>query len=268
MGEISTGANVQILISGEDQERAAASVEEQISVVSLEDERVEDSDAAEMQAKMQSVFQQVRNQIRSQVGGKSPKSSILEVVQRLKDRHCEENVSVDGDEKNQAEEELNQETFSAILEKKLEDSKKALRGEFEEQISQVRRDMRAYTDQSLKDLECKMQSCHSPKEQESNGPDRKQKPSTATLSRKGRVLTRTMTTIIPKTCAPVIVGPRAKSETLTPLTRDTSRIVLRQPLLCSTSTRPSQNRKPLPPACPPLHQRKKPVRAKPKTETK
>lgn len=298
MSKLSPETNPQILVNGEQQEQQqddAAAAEEQISSVSVGDECSEDSVAAEKetQARMRSVFQQVRNQIRSQVGVKAPKSSILELVRRVKDRETEisqvngepEGKDVSGEEKKQAEMladerkekvDVTEEELCAMFEKKLEASKKALRDEFEVQISQVRKEMQAYTDQTLKDLECKMQSrqshnlqqAHPKEQQESKGPDKKQKPSAAPslASRRGRVLTRTMTTIIPKTCAPVIIGPRAKSETLSSSKGQTSQLLLRDPVLSLPGNKQCWSRKPLlPPACPPLHQRKKPVQAKAKT---
>lgn len=284
MSELSSSRNPQVLVNGKQQDE-----EEQISAVGADDECVEDSASADMetQTKMQSVFQQVRNQIRSQVGVKAPKSSILELVQRVKDRQTEvaqENGAPDNnsEEKTQEEHMTNEikdevnlkEELCATFEEKLEASKKALKDEFEEQISQVRKDMKAYTDHALRDLECKMQSwqslhqqqAHLKEQQESKGPNNKQKPSAtpSLASRRGRVLTRTMTTIIPKTCPPVIVGPRAKSETLSSSKGGSFRLLPREPVL-SMLSKPYQSRKPLPPACPPLHQRKKPVGAKAKT---
>lgn len=296
MSELSSETNPQILVNGElheHQQEDAATVEEQISPVSLDGECSEDSAAGkEAQAKMQSLFQQVRNQIKSQVGKKAPKSSIMELVQKVKDREMEI-VQVDADpdgkdvnstEKKKAElftDEskddvvLKEDELCAVFEKKLEASKKILRGEFEEQISQVRKEMQAYTDHALKDLECKMQSwkfftlqqTHPEEQQESKGLDKKQKPSAAPslAARRGRVLTRTMTTITPKTCAPVFIGPRAKSETLTFPKGDSSRLLPRDPVFYLPGNKPYQSRKPLPPGCPQLHQRKKPVQSKVKT---
>ncbi|GLD72894.1 uncharacterized protein AKAME5_002421900 [Lates japonicus] len=288
MSELPSETNPQILVNGEQQHQGtgAATVEEQLS---LDGDCSEDSAAAEKetQVKMQSVLQQVRKQIRSQVGTKAPKSRIMELVQIVRDREIElaqvdgepEGKAVNGEEKREAEVatdeskddmDLKEEVLCAVFEEKLEANKKALRDEFEEQISQVRKEMQAYTDKALKDLECKMsiwrsdilQQTH-PKEQ----PDKKQKPPTAPslASRRGRVLTRTMTTIIPKTCAPVIIGPRAKSETLTSSKGRCSQLLPRDPVVSIPGNRPYQSRKPLPPACPPLHQRKKPVRANAKT---
>ncbi|KAL7392166.1 hypothetical protein ABVT39_020246 [Epinephelus coioides] len=290
MSESSSEKNPQILVNGEQQEQQqdGATGEGQISV-GLEDERSEENVAAEKesQRKVQSVFQQVRNQIRSQV--RAPKSSILELVQRVKDRETEitqlnsdpEGKDVSSEEQKQAEGlvdesknemELKEEQLCAVFEKKLEASKKALRDDFEVQISQVRKEMQAYIDQALKDLECKMQSRqshnlqHPREQQEGKGPDKKLKPPTAPslAARRGRVLTRTMTTIIPKTCAPVIIGPRAKSETLYSSKGESSRLLLRDPLLSHPGNKPCQCRKPLPPTCPPLYQRKKPARPKAK----
>lgn len=286
-----------ILVNGEQQEQQqgdAAAAEEQVSSVSLDQECSEDGVAAEKetQAKMQSVFQQVRNQIRSQVGVKASKNGLLELMQRVKDRELlsaqvssePEGKDVSSEEKKQAdvltdesksETDVKQEELCALFEEKLEVSKKALRDEFEVQISQVRAEMQAYTDQALKDLEYKMHSrqlnhlpqLHPREQQESKGPDRKKPSAPSSLaSRRGRVLTRTMTTIIPKTCAPIIVGPRAKSETLSSSNGQSSRLHLRDPAHLLPGNKPCQSRKPLlPPACPPLHQHKKPVRPKAKT---
>ncbi|TKS79067.1 hypothetical protein D9C73_012105 [Collichthys lucidus] len=292
MSELSS-ANPLILVNGEAEEQqeqkqdddAAVKEEEQMSSVSVDEESLEDGAAAETgkQAKMQSVLQQVRNRIRSQVGVKEPKSSILELVQRVVDREMEvtqvngdpEGEDVSGEEKKQAEVlmdeskdemDLREEELCAIFEEKLEATKKALRDEFEAQLSQVRKEMQAYADKAVKDSECKMQLHNLREQQESKGPDRRQRPSAAPLlpSRRGRVLTRTMTTIIPKTCAPVIVGPRAKSETLSCSKGESSRLRLRDPMFSLTSNnKQCQSRKPLPPTVhPPLQQRKKPVRAK------
>lgn len=285
MSELSSSRNPQVLVNGKQQDQQQDE-KEQIPTVGLDDEYLESSasEDKETQAKMQSVFQQVRSQIKSQVGVKAPKSSMLELVQRVQDRKTEvaqENREPENnsEEKTQVENaideikdevNLKKEELFVTFEKKLEASKKALKDEFEEQISQVRKDMQAYIDHALKDVECKMQSwqslhlqqAHPKEQQESKGPDKKQKPSAAAslASRRGRVLTRTMTTIIPKTCAPVIVGPRAKSETLSYSKGESSRLLPRDPVLSKVS-KSYQSHKPLPP----LHQRKKSVGAKAKT---
>lgn len=265
-----TEANPQILVNGKQHEH-------QQNDAATDGDCAEDSAAEkEAQAKMQSLFQQVRNQIRSQVGNKAPKSSIMELVQKVRDMEMaiiQVDVDPEGKEANSTAElfpgesndavELTEDEFCAVFEKKLEASQKALKAEFEEQISQMRREMQAYTDHALKELECKMQQTQ---EQERNGPDKKLKPSAAPslASRRGRLLTRTMTTITPKTCAPVIIGPRAKSETLACSKGESSRLLPRDLALHCPGNKPYQSRKPLPPACPPLHLRKKPVQAKAK----
>lgn len=281
MSESSSDANPRILVNGEQEEQQqedhAAAGEDQISFVSLEEEDSVSADK-ETQAKMQSVFQQVRNQIRSQVGMRAPKCSILELMQRVKDgeiktaqvkEQAEILADASGDEMD-----LKQEELREVFEKKLEASQKALREEFEVQISRMRAEMQAYTDQALKDLQCKMQlqqpqlQPHPRQQQDSRGPDKKQKPSAppSLASRRGRVLTRTMTTIIPKTCAPVILGPRARSETLSSSKVESSKLLLRDPVLSLPGNKPCQSRKPLlPPVYPPVHQRKKTLQAQPKT---
>jgi len=279
MSKLSSQMNPQILLNDEEPEQQQdATTEGPMSDVGLEDECLEDSDAAEKktQAKVQSVFQQVRDQIRSQVGMKGPQSSLMELVQRVRDRETEiaqangepEGKDVSSKEKTPGEMltdeskdrmDLKEEELCALFEKMLQASEKALKDEFEGKISQVRKEMRAYTDQSCKDLECKMQ--------ERKGPNKIQKTSAAPSlpPRRGRVLTRTMTTIFPKTCAPVIIGPRAKSETLSSSKGASSRLVLRDPVLVLPVYKPCQSRKPLPPVCPPLHQHNKVIGPKAKT---
>ncbi|KAK2837547.1 hypothetical protein Q5P01_014759 [Channa striata] len=289
----SSETDPQILVNGEQQEHqqddAATTEEPPDAPVSLEGACPEDSAAAEKetQAKVQNLFQQVRNQIRTQGGTKTPKSSILELVQKVIEREVGiaqvNSEPEDKDVSNEEEKEvelltveskdemaLNKEELCAIFEEKLEASKKALRDEFEEQISQVRKEMQAYTDHALKDLEAKIQrgqfnsllQTHAKETQESKGQDKNNRPAAAPslASRRGRLLTRTMTTIIPKTCAPVIVGPRAKSETLTSSKAERSRFLPRDPALYLPANKNYQSRKPLPPPCPPLYQCKKPVR--------
>ncbi|XP_034451886.1 uncharacterized protein LOC117767990 [Hippoglossus hippoglossus] len=237
-----------------------------------------------MQVKLQSIIQQVREQIKSQGGTRAPKSSILELVQRVKDREVEgaqmdsepEGGDVNSEDNRHSEMNRKEQELCAMFEQKLEASKKAWRDEYEQQISQVCREMQAYTDKALKDMECKLQSwqshavpqTHPREQQESKGPDRKQKPPAAAPSlaaRRGRVLTRTMTTIIPKTCTPVIMGPRAKSETLTYSRGARSRILPRDLTLSSPGNKPHQSHRPLPPTQPqPHHQCRKSVWGKTK----
>lgn len=287
MSELSSETNPQIQVNGEqheDQQDDAVTAEEQIppEPPRLDAECTEDRAAeTEAQAKMQSLFQQVRNQVRSQASKKTPKINIMELVQAVREMEIAQvNSDTDAKDVSSAEKEeaelftdkdkdgvdLKEDELCAVVEEKLEASKKALRDEFEGQISQVRREMQAYTDRALKDLECKMQGlkCHSLQHTHLK---EQQKPSAAPslASRRGRVLTRTMTTIVPKTCAPVIVGPRAKSETLVSPKGDRSRLLPRDPVFYLPGNKSHQSRKPLPPACPPLNQRKKPVQAKAKT---
>lgn len=275
----SSSENPKIRVNGEPEEEQqeedhAAEEEDQMSLVDLEEEdRV--TAEKETQAKMQSVFQQVRNQIRSQAGIRASKSGILELMQRVKDREmkmAQVNGECSSEDKEPADKkDLRQEELCEIFEKKLEASQRALRDEMEEKLSRVREEMQIYTDKALKDLECKIlrqQPPPQPHQPESRGPDRKQRPSAppSLASRRGKVLTRTMTTIIPKTCAPVILGPRARSETLTSSKGQSSRLVMQNPALSLQGNKPCQCRKPLlPPAYPPLHPSRKPVQKKGKT---
>lgn len=278
-----------ILVNNEQQteQEDTASVEEHVSV-DMDEKCSEDSTAAdnEIPVTMKTVFQQVRTQIRSQ---KAPKSSILELIQKVRDKETEitqvetelKGRDVYSEEGNQVLTgeckdgfSLTEQELCVIFEKKLDESKKALKAEFEVQISQVRKEMQAYTDQALKDLDCKRHSCKchnlqqtQPKGQaEGSSPDKKQKPSTATSlgARRGRILSRTMTTIIPKTCTPVIIGPRAKSETLSSSKGESSRFILRHAVLSFSGNKTYHSRNPLPPARPPPHQCKKQSQVKAK----
>lgn len=296
MSEISSNTNPKILVNHEELEQQedteAATLDEQVSTVYSLDDKC--SEEKESQAKMQSVLQQVRQHIRSQAGTKAAKSSIAELVKRVKEMEMEmaqvnsepEGKDVNSEEKKEAVDEMmtddskdemdvKEEEPCACFEGKLEATKKALRDEFDEQISQVRTEMQAYTAKALRDLECKMRNweshihkqSHPKEEQESKGPDRRQRPPVvpSLAARRGRVLTRTMTTIIPKTCPPVIIGPRAKSETLASSKGGSSRLLPRGPAHSLPGSKPYQSLKPLPPTCPPLHQCKKTICAKVKT---
>lgn len=278
MSESSSEANPEILVNGEQEDQQ----EEEARAEEHECFSPEEVEVKQTQAKVQSVFQQVRNQIRSQVGTRAPKSSILELMQRVKDREDKmapvnskgSSEEVEADESKE-EVGVKQEELCDAFEKKLEATQKILKDKFEVQISQVRAEMQAYTNQALKDLELKILSqqihlqSHHPS-QESKSPERRQKPSAppSLASKRGRVLTRTMTTIIPKTCTPVMLGPRAKSETLSSLKGERSGPVLRDPVLSLPGNRLCQSRRPLlPPAQPPMHQCKKTIRSKTKTRT-
>lgn len=243
----------------EEQADSAAAAGEQVSLVSPEEEEGEDQ--KRIQVKIQSVFQQVRNQIRSQVESRSPSSSILELMQKMKER--EGRLEQEEDESREKEMEpggskvkmeATQEELCEAFGKKLEATEKTLRNEMESLISQVRAESQAYSDQAIKDLESRMRSklAHLQPEQEKKVPDKKQQPSASSslASRRGRVLTRTMTTIIPKT-TPLIMGPQAKAESIS---LRTSRPVWRDPGLHLPGRRLQQGRRPvLPPAGPSQH---------------
>lgn len=265
-----------ILVNGEQeeqQEQHGAQAEDTISPVDLEEEDKASAET-ETQAKMQSVFHQVRNQIRSQAGVRASKSGILELMQRLKDRDVVKmTAQVNGECSGEFKEpvvakDLTQEELCEMMEKKLEVSQKALRESMEEQITRVREEMRTYTDKALKDMECKMLMQQQPPHGRAQGPDRKHRPSAtpSLASRRGRVLTRTMTTIIPKTSVPVVLGPKTRSETMTFAKGQSSQLMMRDPGLSLQGSKPCQGRKPLlPPANPTLHLRKKAVQTKAKT---
>lgn len=265
---------------------SAAAEEEQTSSDNLQEESGEGSGVMEKepQAKMMSVFEQVRNQIRSQEGLKAPKSSMMELVSKLKAMETGNEQMVDGDNID-AEEEREAEAIkvgckveidsriemlSKTFEEKLEASNKALSVELEVQISAVRKEMQAYTDQTLKDLRSKITSSqrrvlqpnHSKAQPEGADAETKRRASAATSlpSTRGKVLTRTLTTtiIIPKTPAPVISGSQAK---LKSPSKGRS-LQVRDHVLSLSGNKSCHGRGPLPPAQPLLPQRRKCVQAK------
>lgn len=237
----------------------------------------------EAQGKMQSVFQQVRNQIRLQSG-------IREMVQKVKDREVEillENGEPQGKDVTAEEEEVTEalmdkckgdrgltlEALCAIFEEKLEANRKTSKDELQVQISLLREEMQAYVKQALTDLECKIkanqtsrfqQTCLD-KQQQTAAPEEKRKPATASSlpSHRRKVLTRTMTTIVPKTFVPSICGQCAKSETGS-WKGQSSRLLPRDRALSLPEKKFLQSRNPLPPARPPLCQCRKRTEAKAK----
>lgn len=273
MSKLSTEANPQILLNGkqdevdqqEKQADPAPAAGEQTSLVSPEE--VEDK---KVQTKVQSVFQQVRSQIRSQVETRTSNSGIMELMQKLKDR--EGRLELEGDEGNEediqpeeskGEMDEKQEELCEAFGKKLEATQKTLRYEMECLISQVRAESQAYTEQAIKDLECRLMSnqAHVQPQHPSQRkvPDKKQQPSASSslASRRGRVLTRTMTTIIPKTCAPVISGPQAKSESTSLRRSEIFGPLRRDPVLALPGNRLHQGRQPILPPAHPKQQRQK-----------
>lgn len=273
MSKLSTEANPQIFVNGkqdeleqqEEQADPGSAAEEGINLVSPEEEEEEDK---KIQVKFQSVFQQVRNQIRSQVDTRTSSSSILELMQKLKDREGRlEQEEDQGNEEevkpgeNTGEMAAKQEELCEVFGKKLEAAQKTLRYEIESLISQVRAESQAYTEQAVKALEGKMlrnQALLQPQHPgQKKVPDKKQQPSASSslASKRGRVLTRTMTTIIPKTCAPVLSGPHAKSEAPSSRRSEISGPVRRDPALSLPGNRLYQGRKPFLPPAQPIQQR-------------
>lgn len=277
MSESSTEENPQIFVNGKQQEveekedleqqgehaDSASAAEEHISLESPEEED------KKIQAKIQSVFQQVRKQIRSQGDTRTSNSSILELMQKMKDRggrleqedeEGKEEEMVPGEDKVKMD--ARQEELCEAFGKKLEATQKTLRYEIESLISQVRAESQAYTEQAIKDLECKMMNKQAhlqpqhPNQQEKKVPEKKQPPpaSSSLASRRGRVLTRTMTTIIPKTCAPAMPAPQAKPESGGRRRSEMSVPVRRDPVFSLPGNRLCQGRRTvLPPAHPPRH---------------
>lgn len=252
----------------EQKKEQADPAEEEVSLAGPEEEKKKEMEEEEeedkkIQDKIQSVFQQVRNQIRSQVDTRTPSSSILELIQKMKLREGRPEQE-DDDKETEAEEgkakaDATQEELPEAFGKKLEATEKTLRCEIEALISQVRAESRAYTQQAVKDLECRMLRKQVPLQprQEKKGPEKRQQPPAAPslASRRGRVLTRTVTTIIPKTCVPVVHSPQAKPESASFRRSEASGLLRPDPVLALPGRRLlHQGRRPiLPPAHPTQH---------------
>lgn len=274
MSQLPAEKNPQIFVNGkqeqpeqkEEQADSATAAEEQVSLARPEKEEEEEEDK-KIQVKIQSVFQQVRNQIRSQVDIRTPSSSILELMQKMKDR--ERRLEQEDDKSNEKEMEpeeskvktdVTPEELSEAFGKKLEATEKTLRYEIDSLISQVRAESQAYTEKAVKELECRMMSKHlqppHPNQHEKKVPDKKPHPSASSsvASRRGRVLTHTMTTIIPKSCRPVLHSLQAKSERMSLRRSETSGPVRRDPDFFLPGKGLQQDRRPtLPPAQPAQH---------------
>ncbi|CAL8343283.1 unnamed protein product [Lota lota] len=255
--------------------------------------------------KMQSLLHQVRGQIRSQAGLTGAKTGLSELVRQLKDREAElasltgrpeedggsgagaeargagGGATPTNGERGKTGPEATEPLLPSGFEEELEATRNTLRGEFEQQISRLRVEMRVYADRAVKDMESKMKHTPVPHGQAKGrsrertegkaAVDKKQKPLAAAAaappsltSRRSRVLTRTMTTIVPKTCAPVILGPRAKSESLSGC-RDGGSLLMKESDFRvfrsqGSGSRQPHNRRALPPVHQQaVHPRQKPI---------
>lgn len=265
--------HLQILENGEElQERQGASEKEQVPSAGTDDESSTVGTTAEKEnhTTMQSLLQQVRKQMRSQGGARPPpQNTLLELVHKLKDGELKvkggsgEDGGASGGTTDPSQEEKNQAQLEAAV--------KTLRVEFQERVRLLQEEMRDYTDKAVKDLEHRFQrlNFNTKEEEETRGLERRQKPPTVPplTTRRGRLLTRTMTTTVPKTCPPVIVGPRARSETLKGC--GGGQCLRRDSALSLTGNRPFQNQKTTTTIFvnrPQPHQQKDAVRRKSKQE--
>ena len=261
-------------------------------VSSLAAETVEDSVPEQATpVKTSSFFQQVRQQIKSQAATTVPKNGILELMQMVKSRELEmnrdPNVNQSQDKDDKAEEisaalecaaevDPKREDLVALFQREVEAGRDAMRIEFRKQMEQLRMEMRCYTDLALAVSESRMQSkpmhsrhvlprLHQAGPSENRSLEKKLKPPGASslVPAKPWRLSRTMTTITHKTCPPIVLAPRSKSETLSPSKKENDTVLLLKDADFHVfASQNDRQRGPLPPACPPVNHRKKLLRTK------
>lgn len=255
----------------------------------------------EKKARVHSVFSLVRSQIRTQAGLDGQRMGILDVVNQIT-KELEKNkkeqeesaptVEISSSEENAAQKETEEEQMTqngenmnerggdlcvALMEEillNLESLKKDLR----EDLAQLRREMQSYTDQALCGLETRLTNLlriqvlahttpsalprnHTVESMETKKHRPPSMPPLGTCRR--RVLNRTMTTITPKTCLPLSLGPRSNSEPLGgwgaengSVTSNGAQMLLRRDEAVSHPPGP------LPPALPPAQKGKKALRSR------
>lgn len=257
----------------------------------------EEAARKEKQARVHSVFSLVRSQIRTQACLDGQHVGIMDVVKQIT-KELEKNkkeqdeptpvVEISSPEENTddqpAEKENNEEQES-------EDSKKekgedlcvtlleeillnleSVRLELRDELAQLRHEMQSYTDQALCGLETRLTNslriqafAHTttlPRNHVAEPMETKKQrlPSMPPLgTSRRRVLNRTMTTITPKSCLPLSLGPRSNSEPLGAW-RNEMGANNSPPRREEVASHPPLG--PLPPAIPPAQKGKKTLRSR------
>lgn len=257
----------------------------------------------EMQSRVHSVFSLVRSQIRTQAGLDGQRMGILDVVNQIKEleknkkEHDEPTptVEISSSEENTADQAVQEETVEeqmtgenknergeelcVALLKEILLNVEILKKDLREELAQLRREMETYTEQALCGLETRLTNllriqalaCTTPAALPRNHTvepmetKKHRPPSMPPLgTSRRRVLNRTMTTITPKTCLPLSLGPRSNSEPLggwgaETATKNSALMLLRRDEALSHPPGP------LPPALPPAQKGKKALRSRTRT---
>lgn len=194
----------------------------------------------------------------------------------------EEGKSIEGENKAETAVEETLEGGLATLREELLASIETLRNDFREEMAILRAEAREYSDKAVKDLEAKVlgpgpdpQKCRlqrvNPSGQQlqpgANAQERLKSLSVPSLvPGRPRMLNRTMTTLNPKTCHSIVLGPRSKSETLRSPGENKGGVPLLESsdfhVFATQGKKRSKAGGNLPPACPTLRSNKKTVRSK------
>ncbi|MGH0159183.1 UNVERIFIED_CONTAM: hypothetical protein FKN15_075731 [Acipenser sinensis] len=189
------------------------------------------------QVRVHSLFSQVRHQVRAQAGLGFQSQGMLNVVQRITRAELEKNKAMEEAASPETEEtsagfpdhspgkddETVEDELAALREEVMVNTE-ALRSRFKKEMDALRDELQAYCDNAVKRLEMD--------QKKGSVISKKQKslsmPSLATG--KKRVLSRTMTSLTPRTVNAASLGPRSKSETLESSTeRSSDRLLLDTP---------------------------------------
>ncbi|XDV48817.1 hypothetical protein PO909_018180 [Leuciscus waleckii] len=244
----------------------------------------------EKEARIHSVFSLVRSQIRTQAG-LDQRMGIMDVVNQIKElekskkEHDEptHTVEISSSEENAADQAVQKETVEeqmtgknkkergeelcVVLLEEILLNVETLKKDLSEELAQLRCDMQSYTERALCGLETRLRTQALARTTPTALPrnhtvdpmeTKKQRPPSMPplgTSRR-RVLNRTMTTITPKTCLPLSLGPRSNSEPLGGWGAETA----------SNNSAPALLRshppEPLPPSLPPAQKVKKASRSR------
>lgn len=254
----------------------------------------------EKQARIHSVFSLVRSQIRTQAGVDGQRMGIMDVVNQIKElekskkEHDESTptVEISSSEENAADQAVQKETVEeqmtgenkkergeelcVVLLEEILLNVKTLKKDLREELAQLRLDMQSYTEQALLGLETRLTNLlrtqalahttptalprnHTVDPMETKKQRTPSMPPLGTSRR--RVLNRTMTTITPKTCLPLSLGPRSNSEPLGCWGAETASNNS-TPMLLRRDEAVSHPHGPLPPALPPAQKGKKALRSR------
>lgn len=254
----------------------------------------------EKQARVHSVFSMVRSQIRTQAGLDGQRMGILDVVNQIKELEKNKKerdeptptVEISSTEENAVDQAVHDETVEeqmtvenkergeelcVALFKEILLNVETLKKDLREELAQLRCEMESYSEQALCGLETRLTNLLriqalarttptalprnptvEPMETKKHRP-----PSMPPLgTSRRRVLNRTMTTITPKTCLPLSLGPRSNSEPLGGWRAETAASA---PLLLRRDEAASHPPGPLPPALPPAQKGKKALRSRTRT---